>query len=140
MHRALAETVEAFAEGAKRSTSPEDRKLAGEYLATLAPVLAAAVLGRDILGELPRIERMFGHTQLHDDAPFRDAFATWQSFRSEYEKFALAGMTVNERLVALGIADAYERACAGRDVAEVTRLLQRALVGEPSIHKIIRAL
>jgi hypothetical protein len=62
MHRTLAETIECFHEGIARSKRPEDRALAKDYLASLAPLLARATLGTDILRDLSTIDRLFGHT------------------------------------------------------------------------------
>jgi hypothetical protein len=45
MHRTLAETIDGFARGIERSKRPEDRKLAADYLAALASLLARATLG-----------------------------------------------------------------------------------------------
>jgi hypothetical protein len=49
-------------------------------------------------------------------------------------------MTVNERLHALGLADAYARANRDRDEGEIRRLLRRARVDEPSIELAVRRL
>ena len=140
VYRALAEVVDQFEQGIRQSHRPEDRKLASDYLAALAPLLASAVLGKDILRELPAVERLFGHTWLIDDGPFRAALSKWRQFREEYETFALGGMTVNERLSALGTLDAFDRAQAARDVAEIRRLLTEARVDDASIQQIINHL
>ena len=84
MFRGLAETIESFSRAAGESSRPEDRRLAADYLAALAPVLARAVLGQSILDDLAKIERLFGNTWLIDQAPFEDAFARWRSFKEEY--------------------------------------------------------
>jgi uncharacterized protein (TIGR02246 family) len=102
MYRTLAEIIEGIEQGILQSSRPEDRKLASDYLAALPPLLAGAVLGKDILRQLPVIDRLFGYTWLIDEAPFHEALSKWKVFREEYEKFALSGMTVNERLYALG--------------------------------------
>ena len=137
MYRALAEVVDQIEQGIRQSHRPEDRKLATDYLAALAPLLASAVLGKDILRELPAVERLFGHMWLIDDGPFRGALAKWREFREEYETFALGGMTVNERLSALGTLDAFDTALNARNAAEVRRLLTQARVDEASIRQII---
>jgi hypothetical protein len=137
MYRTLAEVIEGIERGIRESRRPEDRELAKDYLAVLAPMLASAVLGRDILRELPVFERFLGHTWLIDDTPFQEALSKWRVFRAEYEKFALSSMTVNERLVALGTMEAFERAEADRDAREVRRLLMEAHVDEPSIQRVI---
>jgi hypothetical protein len=137
MHRPLAEAIEYFVRGIRASRRPEDRKLAADYLVALAPLLAAAVLGRDILRELPTIDRLFGQTWLIDDTPFREALARWRTFREEYKEFALSGMTVNERLFVLGTLESFDHARAARDRREVERLLREAHVDEPSIQRIV---
>ena len=137
MYRTLAEVVEGIEQGIHGSSRPEDRKLASDYLAALAPLLASAVLGKDILRELPAVERLLGQTWLIDDGPFREALSKWRLFREEYEKFALSGMTVNERLAALGTLEAFDGARTTRNTEEVRRLLTEAHVDEPSIKRIL---
>jgi hypothetical protein len=140
MYRTLAEMVEGIERGIRESNRPEDRKLANDYLAALAPLLASAVLGKDILRQLPVVERLLGHTWLIDDAPFREALSKWRLFREEYETFALSSMTVNERLVALGTLEAFDRAKAAHDCEEARRLLTEAKVDAASISRIIEDL
>ena len=66
MHRRLAETIKSFEHGIKDSRRPEDRQIARDYLAALAPVLASTVLGDDILSEIRAIDRLFGQTWITD--------------------------------------------------------------------------
>lgn len=140
MHRTLAEVIDGIALGARESTRPEDRKLVADYLATLAPLLASAVLGKDILRDLPAVERMFGQTWLLDDAPFAHALGRWRVFREEYETWALSAMTVNERLHALGTIGSFDRARAAGDRQAIERLLREARVDSPSIQNILKDL
>lgn len=137
MHRALAECVALFADGIRLSTRPEDRKVASDYLAALAPLLASAVLGKDVLRELPGIDRLLGNTWLVDDKTFREGIAKWRTFRDEYEAWSLSAMTVNERLVALGTIDSFDRARSAGDKVEMERLLRAAHVDSSSIQRII---
>ena len=137
MHRELANTIQLLERGIEESNRPEDRKLATNYLAALAPVLASAVIGDDILPRLKDIERLFGHTWLIDQTPFENAFSSWQKFRNEYERFALGGMTVNERLYALGILDEYDRAVTEGNIEALENILRQARVDDDSIRKII---
>lgn len=58
----------------------------------------------------------------------------------QYETWALSGMTVNERLYALGTLDAFERARADGDKRTVERLLGEARVDAESIRAIVRTL
>jgi hypothetical protein len=73
MHRTLAETIQSFSRGIELSKRPEDRKLAADYLAALAPLLARATLGENILRDLGAIERLFGQTWIIESAPFDEA-------------------------------------------------------------------
>jgi len=137
MHRALAEAVELFEVGLANCHRSEDRALAERYLAALGPVLAAAVLGKDVLDRLSQVERLFGHSWLIDQVPFEPAFAKWREFRKEYEEFAVRGMTVNERLHAFSLAEDYDRAVAAQDVEAVKSILETVHVDADSIASIL---
>ena len=139
MHRALAETVTLFEAGLARCTRAEDRSLVSDYLSALAPILAAAVRGEDVLARLDSVERLFGNTWLIDDAPFLPALEKWRQFRSEYEQWVFSGMTVNERLCALGLMDEYDRAIQSRDRARLRRILERVKVDAASIDRILKS-
>ncbi|MGH7388722.1 MAG: hypothetical protein ACREM3_04605 [Candidatus Rokuibacteriota bacterium] len=133
----MAETIESFSRGIERSKRPEDRKLAADYLAALAPLLARATLGESILRDLGAIERLFGHTWIIESAPFEEAFEKWRAFKAEYEQWAVSGMTVNERLHAVGLLEAFDEACNSRDVDKARELLLKVHVDEPSIQRIL---
>jgi hypothetical protein len=137
MHDRLARTIEKFEAGLKDSHRPEDRILVRSYLAELAPVLARAVLGSDVLKELPEVERMFGNSWLHDSQPFENAFAEWRLFRQEYEERSFSAMTVNERLSAASIMDEFDQACTAKDRTTARRLLQSVYLGEADIEAIL---
>jgi hypothetical protein len=138
IHRDLAEVIESFARGVEESTVPEDRARVGEILTALAPLLATVTRGSDIVCELPRMDRLFESVRLLEDEPFREALSKWAAFREEYPRFALSGMTVNERLYVLGTAEAYDRAKEARDAGEMERILKEAQVDMPSIRLSIR--
>lgn len=140
MYRALAESIDAFSRGIAESNRPEDRKLAADYLAALAPLLARATLGEDILKDLATVDRLFGHTWIIDVGPFKHAFDKWTIFRSEYTQHAVAGMTVNERLSAVGRLHEFEAARQSRDRDAVRRLLLEVHVEEASIQTILEQL
>lgn len=95
MHRTLAEAVALFEVGLRNCSRAEDRSLVSSYLSTLAPILAAAVLGENVLARLEGVERIFGNTWLIDEVPFLPALQKWRQFRSEYEQWALSGVTVD---------------------------------------------
>ena len=138
MHYKLAETIQYFAQGIKSSHRPEDRTLASDYLAALAPLLAKAVLGQDILREISSIDRLFGQSWIAEIKPFEKAFASWEEFKREYENWSLSSMTVNERLFALDLLNDFEEACKAKDTNKARALLERVLVDKDSIDAIIR--
>ena len=137
MHRSLAETIDLIADGIRHSDNPADRKLGTDLLARLAPLLSAAVLGRDILGELPDIERYFGNTWFVDGDLYARVYANWTAFRTEYEAFVLLAMTVNERLAAGGIAEKFEQAEKRGDTGTMEGLVKAARVDADSIRAIL---
>ena len=133
----LAETILEIAKGIERSNRPEDRKLASDYLAVLAPLLAKALMAEDIFYDLSAIERLFGNTWLIDQKPFETAFEKWRAFKEQYETMSLSGMTVNERLVALNLSDAFDAACEGKNKKEMRKILKAARVDDNSISSIL---
>jgi hypothetical protein len=139
IHNTLAEAIDSLSRGLASCTRPEDRTLVRDYLAALAPVLARATLGADVLPSLQEIERLLGNTWLIDDSPFKEGLAKWRQFKSEYERDSLGGMTVNERLYAMGLLESYDRALSERDWNAAAALLRRVHVDEDSIAKIIRS-
>jgi hypothetical protein len=139
IHRTLAEAINSLSSGLDSCTRPEDRKLVQDYLAALAPVLARATLGEDVLATFDGFERLLGSTWLIDDAPFKDGLAKWRQFRSEYERASLGAMTVNERLHAMGLLESFDRALSDRDSTAVADLLRRVYVDEKSIAKIVES-
>jgi hypothetical protein len=139
VHSTLAEAIDSLSRGLESCTRPEDRTLLKDYLAALAPVLARATLGVDVLPSLQGIERLLGNTWLVDEAPFKDGLAKWRQFKSEYERDALGAMTVNERLYAMGLLESYDRAMTEGDRDAAAALLRRVQVDEASIGKIVRS-
>jgi hypothetical protein len=137
VHRALAESICHFEAGLEACKRPEDRALVQRYLAALAPILGAAVLGRDILQRLQPVERLFGNSWLIDQAPFESAFAKWREFRCEYEAFASRGMTINERLHAFSLSEAYDHAVSTGDRDAVRTILKKVYVDDDAISRII---
>lgn len=136
-YRGLAEAVDAFSRGLTRCTRPEDRTLVAFYLSELAPLLARAALGKDILRELEGVERMFGISWLIDIEPFADALEKWRRFKVDYEKSVLAAMTANERLHALGILDAFDQARASGDRDGARVLLQKVHLDSKAMDEIL---
>jgi hypothetical protein len=136
----LAEVVELFEAGLASCHRSEDRAVVEKYLSALAPILAGAVVGKDVLARLQQVERLFGHTWLIDQSPFESAFSKWREFRREYEQFLVRGMTVNERLHALSLLESYDQAVASNDLKEVERILKAVHVDDDSITSIVASI
>jgi hypothetical protein len=139
MHDTLAKCIIAFKSGLSDCHRPEDRSFISTYLAALAPVLAKATIGKNVLEELQQIERLFGNSWVIDVQPFHTAFDYWRKFKNEYERFSLAGMTVNERLCTLGLMSDFDSAVSSGDKTRMRFILERAFLDEMSIQKIIEA-
>ncbi len=61
MHSDLAKSIRLFEQGLAACTHADDRPVIRDYMAALAPLLARAVLGEDILSRLATIEHLFGN-------------------------------------------------------------------------------
>ena len=140
MYRALAETVELFEAGLASCHRSEDRAVVDNYLAALAPILAGAVLGKDVLARIKQVERLFGQTWLIDQSPFEPALSKWREFRQEYERFVVRGMTVNERLHAFSLLESYDQAEANKNIKEIERILKAVHVDDDSIENIVASI
>ena len=137
MVEALANCILKIEHGVKATNRPEDRALGEKFLAALAPILAAAERRSNELGDLDTFERLVGHSFLIDPGPFGTFYDDWKAFRAECERFVVSGMTVNERLFALGLLDAFDQFVQVRDWDECRAILRRAHVGEGNVNLII---
>jgi len=137
MLNALANCILKIEHGVKTSSRPEDRVIGERYLATLAPVLAAAELGSNELGDLDTFERLVRHSFLISPEPFGSFYHDWKEFRVQCEQRVVSGMTVNERLFALGLSDAFDQFVAAKEWDECRSILRRAHVGEANVEPII---
>mgnify|MGYP000899167101 CR=1 FL=1 len=109
MVEALANCLLKIEHGVKSTNRLEVRVLGEKFLATLAPILAAAELRSNELGDLDTFERLVGHKFLIEPGPFGTLYDDWKIFRAECEHLVVSGMTVNERLFALGLLDAFDQ-------------------------------
>ena len=127
-------------DGLRRCTRPEDRSVVADYLGCLAPMLGKVVLGATVLDRIQEMDRRLGQTWVTDVAPFERGLARYADFKAEYERFVLGGMTVNERLHALGLTEQADSARAAGDAETLRGLLRRALVPESDIESAIAKL
>ncbi len=136
-YRALAECISEFSRGLESTHRAEDRGLADQYLAHLAPVLARLCLGQRVLDEIADVERLFGLTWIVDVEPFRRAFQLWGEFRDSYQRSILGGMTVNERLVAMHLAEEFDAARRNDNTQEMRRILEAVYLDQRSVARVI---
>lgn len=137
MLESLANCILKIEHGIKSTNRPEDRILGEKFLASLAPILAAAELRLNEIIDLDTFEQMLGHSFLIDAVSFGTFYEDWKVFRTEYERLMVSGMTVNERLFALGLLDAFEQSVQVSNWNECRAILQRAHVGEENVKEII---
>jgi hypothetical protein len=123
--------------GVKSTNQPKDRVLGEKFLIVLAPILASAELRRNELGDLDTFERLVEHSFLIDPGPFATFYEDWKVFKDQCERLAVAGMTVNERLYALGLLDAFEQFVEAKEWNECKTILRRAFLGEDNVDVII---
>lgn len=88
LDRILARSILALEEGRRDSSRPEDRRLATDLLAELAPLLSDLVDGGDVSDRLVAVERLVGNRWFVDIAPFEEGLEEWHSFRKRYESVA----------------------------------------------------
>lgn len=138
MNDELAKVILCIKQGIEKSTYPEDRSLAERYLSLLAPILAKATIGEDVLKDLESFDRFHGNVWLRDIEPFGGFYTHWQQFRDEYEKLSFSGMTVNERLFALDQIDNFDRYIKHKQWDQLSLLLKRVKLDDQSIDAIIK--
>lgn len=137
MVEALANCILKIEHGVRSTNRPEDRVLGEKFLATLAPILAAAELRSNEFGDLDTFERLVGQSLLIEPGPFGNFYEDWKVFRADFERLVVSGMTVNERLFALGLLDAFDQFVQAKEWDECRAILRRAHVGEDNVNAII---
>ena len=134
---ALANCILKIEHGVRTTNRPKDRVIGEKFLATLAPILAATELQSTELKDLDTFERLVGHSFLVDPGPFGTFYEDWKSFRAQCERLVVSGMTVNERLFALGLLDAFDQFVDAKDWEECRSILRRAHIGEDNVDAIV---
>ncbi len=138
MLSSLANCILKIENGVQTSNRPEDRITGEKMLAYLAPVLAASELSIVELKDIHGFERLVGHSFLIDPAPFGTFYADWKNFRDQCERTVVAGMTVNERLFALGFLGDFDRGLELEEWDECRSILRRAYLDDSNIEAIIK--
>jgi hypothetical protein len=137
MLNALANCILKIEHGVKNTNRPEDRVIGEKFMATLAPILAAAVIRSNELEDLNTFERLVGHSFLIDPGPFGTFYEDWKDFKDQCERLVVSGMTVNERLFALGLLDAFEQFVDAKEWDECREILRRVYLDEDNVDAII---
>ena len=134
---ALANCILKIEHGVRTSNRPEDRLLGEKMLACLAPVLASSELSIVELKYLDRFERLVGNSFLIEPAPFGAFYSDWRDFKEQCERLVISGMTVNERLFALGLLDAFDQFVEAKEWGEVRTILQKTHLDDDNVEAIV---
>jgi len=139
MLNSLANCILKIDKGVRTSSHPEDRVLGEKWLAYLSPVLASSLLSKADLEGIKGFERLIGHSFLVDPEPFGTFYDDWKNYKEQSERQLVAGMTVNERLWALGLSDEFERFAAVKEWDQCRAILRKAYLDHANIEPIIES-
>jgi hypothetical protein len=114
----------------------EDRQLYESYLSHAGIILAKVIQGQAIGHDIDTMEHLFGNTWLKDEAAYSEAYAAWDRFKGLFRQ-SIHGMTVNERLFALGLLKEFEDAVAKEDSLHMRSILRKCFIDDKSIQAIV---
>ena len=137
MLNSLANCILKIDRGVRASRRPEDRVLGEKWLAYLSPVLANSLMSRIDFESIQGFERLVGHSFLIDPDPFGSFYDDWKNYREQCERQLVAGMTVNERLFALGLSNEFDQFAAAKEWDECRAILRKAYLDHTNIEPII---
>jgi hypothetical protein len=137
MLNSLANCILKIDQGVRTSHRSEDRAIGEKWLAYLSPVLATSLLSRIDFKAIEGFERLIGHSFLIDPEPFGSFYDDWKNYREQCERQLVAGMTVNERLFALGLDAAFDQFAAAKEWDECRAILRKAYLDHTNIEPII---
>lgn len=124
--------------GIGHTKQAEDRAVGQKFLAALAPVLATLEVGTVTLDQLKNIERLFDQSWLKDEGPLGTYCGDWEIFSDQCRRMILGGMTVNERLFALGLLDESDRLAEARNWNGLRSVLQQVYLSPENIEQIVK--
>ena len=137
MVNALSNCILKIEHGICHSNCPEDQRLGEKFLVCLGPLLAASELSCVELRQIKEFERLVGNSFLTDPNPFGTFYEDWTEYKIQCERMICGGMTVNERLFALGLLDDFELCEKNRDWMRMEQILREAHVDSRDIDAII---
>jgi hypothetical protein len=114
----------------------KDRSLFALYLEHVDALVKRVARGDPMEDKILLIERLFGQTFVVDASAYEELYALWRAFREEVSRL-LGGMTVNERLWALGLLDKFDLACRLGGWFDAACYLRAAEVSEDDIQSIL---
>lgn len=116
----------------------EDRATFGLYLQHVDDLLTRIAGGDPIEDRVLSIERLFGHTWVVDAIAYDELYGLWRDLREQLSRL-LGGMTVIERLWALGLLDQFDGSCSLGRWSDAAHCLRAAEVGADDISAILSA-
>ena len=114
----------------------EDRRIYEMYLSQAGVILAKVQQDQGIGNDINRMEHIFGNTWLTDGMAHTKAYSTWDKFK-ELLLQSIHGMTVNERLFALGLLDEFDKAIERRSEDRMRAVLSKCFLTQDNIQTII---
>ena len=138
MIESLANCILKIEHGIGHTKQAEDRAVGRKFLAALAPVLATIEVGFVTLDQLRSVERLFDQSWLKDEGPFGTYRGDWEVFSDQCRQQIVGGMTVNERLFALGMLDEFDRLSAAQDWDSLRSLLRQVYLTPDNIEQIVK--
>ncbi len=134
---ALARFISEIDQRAGCTSQAEDRPLYDKFLAGAAIIMAKVEQDEPIGSDICSMERLFGHTWFRDEEAYARIYTEWDCFKGLL-RMSFKGMTVNERLVALGLLEEFDKAVALRDEPYLRGVLFKCLLDDAAVEAIIK--
>ncbi len=133
---ALAEFIIILEQLSVETHEADDRPLYESYLSHAGVILAKVIQDQMIGDDIETLERLLGNTWLKDETAYSKAYTAWDRFKGLLKQ-SIHGMTVNERLFALGLLKEFEDAVAKRDSLHMRSVLRKCFIDDRSIQAIV---
>lgn len=114
-----------------------DKAIFKKYLHKANAILCKVERGDPFDEDVSAMDLLFGRTWLTDTESYRNAYSEWDTFKGLLVQ-SIHGMTVNERLLVLGLLDEFDTAATSGDVHHLRRILEKCFVDEQTIEAIIK--
>lgn len=132
----LAEFILTVKQLSTETHEADDRPLYELYLSHAGVILAKVIQEQMIGDDIDTMEHLFGNTWLKDETAYSKAYTAWDRFKGLFRQ-SIHGMTVNERLFALGLLKEFDDAVAEKDSLRMRSVLRKCFIDDKSIQAIV---